>query len=134
MLWDHHMNGGDIIPDWKCQEAMGANITLMIRQLKKERKILTPIQTTLFLTGLYEDTGNLTFSSTQAEDAHAAAYLMERKADLNVVESLLRPGYGRKQKDVLFEMLKSVNRMKTSISGSAWRNRPCSIRSTCVTA
>ena len=48
ILWDHHLNSGDISPTWQCQEEMGANITLMIRQLKKEKKVLTPIQATLF--------------------------------------------------------------------------------------
>ena len=73
---------------------MGANITLMIRRLKQEKKILTPIQATLFLAGLYEDTGNLTFPASTAEDAYAAAYLLERKADLNIINSFLRPAYG----------------------------------------
>ena len=112
ILWDHHLNSGDIHPTWQCQEEMGANITLMIRQLKKENKVLTPIQATLFLAGLYEDTGNLIFPSSKAEDAYAAAYLLERKADLNVISSLLRPAYGRKQKNVLFNMLQSVNKIK----------------------
>ena len=47
-LWDHHSNAGDIKPTWKCQEPVGANITLMVRQLKQEKKILSPIQATLF--------------------------------------------------------------------------------------
>ena len=64
-----------------CQERIGANITLMIREIKKKKILLTPIQATLFLIGLYEDTGSLTFSSTKPEDAHAAAYLLEKKAD-----------------------------------------------------
>jgi len=89
---------------------MGANITLMIRQLKSENKILTPIQATLFLTGLYEDTGHLTFPATTAEDAYAAAYLLERKADLSIVSTFLSPAYGEKQKHVLFNMLKSAKR------------------------
>jgi nanoRNase/pAp phosphatase (c-di-AMP/oligoRNAs hydrolase) len=109
-LWDHHTNVGDIKPTWKCQEAVGANITLMIRQLKQEKKILTPIQATLFLAGLYEDTGNLTFPASTAEDAYAAAYLLERKADLNIISSFLRPAYGEKQKNVLFKMLESAKR------------------------
>lgn len=112
ILWDHHANDGDIQADWKCQEEMGATITLMIRTLKKERKIFTPIQATLFLTGLYEDTGNLTFPSTRAEDAYAAAYLLERKADLNIVNSFLRPAYGVKQKNMLFQMLQDAKRKK----------------------
>jgi len=109
-LWDHHSNAGDIKPTWKCQEPVGANITLMVRQLKQEKKILSPIQATLFLAGLYEDTGNLTFPSSTAEDAYAAAYLLERKADLNIISSFLRPAYGEKQKNVLFEMLQSAKR------------------------
>jgi nanoRNase/pAp phosphatase (c-di-AMP/oligoRNAs hydrolase) len=112
ILWDHHSNNGDIDSAWKCQEEVGATITLMIRELKKERKVLTPIQATLFLTGLYEDTGHLTFPSTTAEDAHAAAYLLERKADLSIVSSFLRPAYGEKQKNILFEMLQKAKRKR----------------------
>ncbi|MBW2605001.1 MAG: CBS domain-containing protein [Deltaproteobacteria bacterium] len=111
-LWDHHSNVGDITPTWKCQEPVGANITLMIRRLKQEKKILSPIQATLFLAGLYEDTGNLIFPSSTAEDAYAAAYLLERKADLRIISSFLRPAYGEKQKNVLFEMLQSAKRDK----------------------
>ena len=112
ILWDHHSNEGDIQSTWRCQEEVGATITLMIRELKNQRKVLTPIQATLFLTGLYEDTGNLTFPSTTAEDAHAAAYLLERKADLNIISSFLRPAYGEKQKNILFEMLQTEKRKK----------------------
>jgi tRNA nucleotidyltransferase (CCA-adding enzyme) len=113
-LWDHHCDGGDIHPTWKCQERVGANITLMVRALKAKKKILTPIQATLFLAGLYEDTGNLGFPATTAEDAYAAAYLLERKADLNIIHSFLRPAYGEKQKKVLFEMLRSAKRDKVN--------------------
>ncbi|BBO67123.1 hypothetical protein DSCA_10530 [Desulfosarcina alkanivorans] len=111
LVWDHH-TGGDIDADWKCQEAVGATVTLMVRQLKAMRKLITPIQATLFLAGLYEDTGNLTFSSCTAEDAYAAGWLLDRKADLALVAKFLRPAYGEKQKDVLFEMLKNTSRMK----------------------
>ncbi|MGA8180586.1 MAG: CBS domain-containing protein [Desulfobacterales bacterium] len=113
-LWDHHCDDGDINPTWKCQEPVGANITLMIRKLKTKKKILTPIQATLFLAGLYEDTGNLSFPASTAEDAYAAAYLFERKADLNIIHSFLRPAYGEKQKNVLFEMLRSAKRDKVN--------------------
>ncbi|MDX2453950.1 CBS domain-containing protein [Desulfosarcina sp.] len=110
LVWDHHV-GGDIDAAWKCQEAVGATVTLMVRQLKTMRKLITPIQATLFLAGLYEDTGNLTFSSCTAEDAYAAGWLLDRKADLALVNRFLRPAYGEKQKDVLFEMLQYTNRL-----------------------
>lgn len=112
ILYDHHINGGNIRADQGLQEEIGANISLMIRQLKEKRMLLTPIQATLFLSGLYEDTGNLTFQSTTPEDAHSAAWLLERKADLKILGSFLRPVYGQKQKDTLFQMLKTASRTK----------------------
>jgi tRNA nucleotidyltransferase (CCA-adding enzyme) len=111
-LWDHHINEGDIEADFQCQKPCGANVTLLIKQLKKERKLITPIQATLFLAGIYEDTGNLTFPSTTAQDAYAAAYLLEHKADLNIIRTFLRPAYGEKQKTILFKMLESARRTK----------------------
>ncbi len=112
ILWDHHPIEGDIQPTWKCQEEMGANITLMIRKLRDMAVRLTPIQATLFLTGLYEDTGNLMFPSCKAEDAFAAGFLLEQKADLTVLGSFLRPAYGERQKNILFEMLQNAERLR----------------------
>ncbi len=36
LIWDHHPGGGDIQADWACREAMGATITLMIRDLRPD--------------------------------------------------------------------------------------------------
>lgn len=110
-IWDHHV-GGDIDAAWKCQESVGATITLLVRELKVLRTRITPIQATLFLAGLYEDTGHLTFSSTTPEDAYAAGWLLDHKADLALANRFLRPAYGEKQKEVLFEMLKDARRLK----------------------
>jgi nanoRNase/pAp phosphatase (c-di-AMP/oligoRNAs hydrolase) len=110
-VWDHHPIKGDIQAKWNYREEMGANITLMVRQLRKRKEELTPAQATLFLSGLYEDTGNLRFPSTKSEDAYAAGYLLERNADLNVISSFLQPAYGEKQKEILFEMLQTADRI-----------------------
>ena len=108
ILWDHHLTAGDIDATWRCEDAVGANVTLLILNLKQQNKRLTPIQATLFLAGIYEDTGNLTFPATKAEDALAAAYLLQQGADLNVLNSFLRPAYGESQRTILTEMLQSV--------------------------
>ncbi len=115
IVFDHHANEGDINSKWQCQEEMGANITLMIRYLKAQKKSISPIQASLFLAGLYEDTGHLTFQSTMAEDAHAAGYLLDRGADLQIISTFLSPTYGQKQKDVLFHMLQNAPR--TTVNG-----------------
>ncbi|MBF0302820.1 MAG: CBS domain-containing protein [Desulfamplus sp.] len=107
--WDHHLPG-DIEADEIHREEVGANITIMIRELERQRKLITPIQASLFLIGLYEDTGNMTFTSTTPSDARAAAYLLERKADLQILSTFLRHAYGKKQKDILFEMIQHAQR------------------------
>ncbi len=116
-LWDHHEIPGDIVAHHVCQEPMGATVTLMMRTIKKRRLLLTPIQATLFLAGIYEDTGNLTFTGTRAEDAYAAAYLLDRRADLGLLNTFLKPAYGAKQKEVLYEMLQEAQR--ETINGHA---------------
>jgi nanoRNase/pAp phosphatase (c-di-AMP/oligoRNAs hydrolase)/CBS domain-containing protein len=111
-LWDHHTNTGNITANFTYQEPAGATVTLLTGQLEKDGKVLTPIQATLLLAGIYEDTGNLTFPSTTAADLYAAAYLLERKADLTIINTFLRPAYGEKQKNILFQMLQTASRNK----------------------
>jgi nanoRNase/pAp phosphatase (c-di-AMP/oligoRNAs hydrolase)/CBS domain-containing protein len=113
-LWDHHPGDGDLSPVFKCCKPTGANITLMMRALKQRRIEFSPIVSTLFLIGLYEDTGNLTFSSCCSEDAYTAGYLLEHGADLAMAKRFLSPAYGRKQKEVLFELLKKIERRKVN--------------------
>jgi CBS domain-containing protein len=109
-LFDHH-NSDDITPDIEIRKQTGAATTIMIQELQKKRKIITPIQATLFLMGIYEDTGNLTFPSTTAEDASATAYLLDRKADLGILNTFLQHSYGKQQKDILFKMLETYKRV-----------------------
>ncbi|MCW7754682.1 CBS domain-containing protein [Desulfobotulus sp. H1] len=116
ILWDHHPEG-DIQAGWTCREMMGATVTLLVRRIREKGMRLTPMQATLFLLGLYEDTGNLSFSSTRSEDALAAAFLLENRADLNVLSTFLRPVYGERQKDILFEMIQAGEAAKVDVKG-----------------
>ena len=115
-LWDHHMTGkGDIKPTWSCREHIGSTVTLLIREMKKRGIELTPLDSTVMLIGLYEDTGHLSFPSTTSEDASAAAFLLENKADLNVANFFLNPPYEETHKDILFKMMKETE--KRTING-----------------
>lgn len=109
-IWDHHLQNGDIAAAWSCQEDIGATVTLFIREIKKREMELNPLISTVLLLGLYEDTGHLTFPSTTAEDAHAAAFLLENGADLNVASFFLNPPYEEKQREILFEMMKNTEK------------------------
>ncbi len=113
IIWDHHSQG-DIETQQKTIQETGATITLLVNEIRKRELNITPIQATLFLMGIYEDTGNLTFLSTQSADIYAAGFLLEKKADLHILSTFLRQAYGKKQKDILFQMIKKAQRKKIS--------------------
>ena len=110
-IWDHHLSGGDINAAWICKEAIGATVTLLIREMKRRKMVLNPLDSTVLLIGLYEDTGHLSFPATKPEDAAAAAYLLENGADLNVASFFLNPPYEEIQKDILFNMMKYTEKV-----------------------
>jgi nanoRNase/pAp phosphatase (c-di-AMP/oligoRNAs hydrolase) len=68
------------------------------------------MQATLLLAGIYEDTGNLSF--LHPGGGHAAGWLLERKADLNILNRFLKPAYGEKHRTVLFQMLQHAKRTR----------------------
>lgn len=112
LLWDHHQNGGDIEASWRCQEPVGATVTLLVREMKRRDMELNPLVSTVLLIGLYEDTGHLSFPSTKAEDAAAAAYLLANGADLNVASVFLNPPYEEGHRDILFTMMQGTERFE----------------------
>ena len=111
-LWDHHARTGAFKTSWSCVEEIGATTTLLVNRIEKDRVGLSSIEATLFLAGIYEDTGSMSFPSTSAHDARAVAFLLDQGGDLSMVKNFLRPAYGPKQKDVLFEMLGKAEREK----------------------
>jgi nanoRNase/pAp phosphatase (c-di-AMP/oligoRNAs hydrolase) len=120
-IWDHHPDDSDIDANWRCQRPMGAAVTLLLEELQKRGRSLSPIEATLCLAGIYEDTGSLSFPSTKPEDALAVGFLLGQGADLSIVGEYLRPAYGKTQKEILFTMLDSsesfaINGFDVSIS------------------
>ncbi len=69
---------------------VGANITLLVEQISSETVSLSPIEATLFLLGLYEDTGSLSYLTTTPRDVRAAAFLLEQGAQLDTVREFLQ--------------------------------------------
>lgn len=107
-LWDHHNQNGDIEADWKCVEFGGSTVTLLVQELKRRMIPLTPLDSTVLLIGLYEDTGHLTYPATTSKDADTASYLLSNGADLNVASVFLNPPYEEIQKDILFTLLENT--------------------------
>lgn len=78
---DHHPGPAD--------SETGANTTLLVEQLTESLAPLSPVEATLLLLGIYEDTGSLTYLTTTARDARAAACLLEAGAQLEAAHEFL---------------------------------------------
>lgn len=104
-VWDHHPGESDINSEWSCVQDCGSATSLLVMELKKKGLPVSVIEATLFLAGIYEDTGNLSFPGSRGIDAMAVAFLLDNGADLDIVNSFLKPKYGNIQKQLLFRMV-----------------------------
>ncbi len=109
-VWDHHVQGGNIQASWQCLEATGSTVTLLVREMRKRNIVLSPLDSTVLLIGIYEDTGNLSYPSTTADDALAASFLLGNGADLNVASFFLNPPYEEAQRNILFKLLEKTEK------------------------
>jgi tRNA nucleotidyltransferase (CCA-adding enzyme) len=107
-IYDHHSSTPEDVPATVSHVApVGAATTGLVEILQERRIPITPDEATLMILGIYEDTGNLTFSSTTPRDLVAAAYLLSQGADLNAVSEFLTPELTAEQVSLLGDLLKN---------------------------
>jgi nanoRNase/pAp phosphatase (c-di-AMP/oligoRNAs hydrolase) len=106
-LWDHHPlpASGAIAAGELYREEIGATVTLLLERMRDIDSAFAPMHATLFLLGLYDDTGGLRYPSTTPRDIRMAAWLLENGADLNVVSAYLDSALDDAHLDVFNRML-----------------------------
>lgn len=96
---DHHDARADLPAHWQMRhEKVGATTTILVDLAREHDTPISMIEATLLLLGIYEDTGSLTYASTQVRDVHAAAYLLEKGASLRIAVDFLNPALSVNQK------------------------------------
>jgi len=128
-IYDHHPAGEvDIRGNLEVCEPTGATVTLLVEAIRERSVDLTPDEATIMCLGLYEDTGAFTFPSTTERDLLAAAFLLSRGANLNVVSDLIARELNHEQVALLNDMIQAAHRLNingievvvTSISREAY--------------
>ncbi|GBE15810.1 multifunctional CCA protein [bacterium BMS3Abin14] len=110
IIYDHHpATDRDYSGKIEIQDSVGATTTLLIEEIRKRRKKITPAEATLMAHGIYEDTGSLTFSSTTPRDLNAVAFLLKKGAKLDLVPSSIRRDLDAKQVQLLNDLLNSLD-------------------------
>ena len=116
VVYDHHPSSEhDLDADELTVEPLGACVTLLIERLRAAGETISAEEATLFMLGIYADTGRLSFSRTTPRDVEAAAYLLSCGAHLKVVNRYLRRQYDDDQQELLVALMASAE--ETSVEG-----------------
>ncbi|MCS7202212.1 MAG: CBS domain-containing protein [Dictyoglomus sp.] len=113
-IYDHHKSG-DIKGDKEYIEEVGATTTLLVELIIKNNIPIDPIEATIFSLGIYQDTGGFTFSTTTPRDLKICAYLLERGANLNIINYYNRERLTDEQRALLNDLIQ--NAKEEDISG-----------------
>jgi tRNA nucleotidyltransferase (CCA-adding enzyme) len=109
ICYDHHPLEENPFITQLHRKHYGSTMTLMYEKLKRKKISFNAIEATLFIVGIYEDTGSLTFPSTSPKDLEAAGFFLLNGAKLNVISEFIFPPLGEKQKKLFSILLESVS-------------------------
>ncbi len=127
-IYDHHpKKEDDIQADKEYHMLTGATVTILTKILRKKRIPITPEEATIMCLGIYEDTGSFSFPSTTEHDFMAAAYLLSKGANLNVIASMIAREFSPEQISLLNDMIEAsrrytINGIDLAITGVATDN------------
>src|SRR5699024_2804775 len=86
-IYDHHPpKAGDIEPNYRYVEQVGATVTLLLEIMQQQHMEFTPFEATLFGLGIYTDTNFFINDITTARDFKITSYLMENGMNLDMVQ------------------------------------------------
>jgi len=105
-IYDHHpASDDDVRGDFETIEEVGATVTLLIREIRKRGIELNAEEATVLALGLYEDTGSFTFPSTTSADMEAAAWLLSKGANLNIISNMMTADLNKDQIELLYQLI-----------------------------
>ena len=108
-ILDHHPLEPNLDPGWTVGvEQIGATATLLTEALRGAGEELDGPTATLFLLGIYEDTGSLSYPGTTARDVSACAWLLDQGASLLIANDFLHQPLSLEQQDLYMQLLKGA--------------------------
>jgi tRNA nucleotidyltransferase (CCA-adding enzyme) len=110
IVYDHHpASEGDLSGIDDRSLDVGATTSILVHEIHRQGIALTPLEASLLLLGVHEDTGSLTYPGTTAYDAEAAAFLMAAGADMEVLNQFLTRALDPVQRALLDELAASLD-------------------------
>jgi tRNA nucleotidyltransferase (CCA-adding enzyme) len=101
-VYDHHpASDEDVEAGFELTAPVGSATTLLVERIVEQKVPVDEVEATLFALGIHADTGSLTYASTNARDARALGFLLDRGASQTVLARYLQPGFSAEQRGVL---------------------------------
>jgi tRNA nucleotidyltransferase (CCA-adding enzyme) len=107
-VYDHHPGLCDVRGDIILNEESGAVTSILTEVLEKRSVGVTPFEATLFLLGIYEDTGFLTFPTTRLRDFEAAKRCLGWGAQLAEVSRWLHRRLTEGQMRIITKLVENL--------------------------
>ncbi|MDL1963727.1 MAG: CBS domain-containing protein [Deltaproteobacteria bacterium] len=108
-IYDHHPDmANDIKGNFEVIRPAGATVSILTGLLKEKGIGISSDEATVMCLGIYEDTGSFNFSSTTEEDFIAAAYLLSKGANLNIISNLIEREISSEQVGLLNDMIQAA--------------------------
>jgi tRNA nucleotidyltransferase (CCA-adding enzyme) len=109
IVYDHHpCQSGDIETAEDRSRDTGATTSILVHEIRDRGIGITPLEASVMLLGIHEDTGSLTFPGSTAYDADAVAWLMASGADMEVLNQYLGRVLDAGQRDLLDQLTSSI--------------------------
>lgn len=109
IVYDHHPRAeGDLTGVEDRSLDVGATTSILVHEIRDRGIALTPLEASVLLLGIHEDTGSLTYPGSTAYDADAAAYLMATGADMEVLNQFLSRTLDPEQRGLYEQLAESL--------------------------
>ncbi len=109
-VYDHHPpSADDVRGEVEMFSTTGACVTMLIGVLRQRDIEITPEEATIMMLGIYEETGSFQFPSTTQADFEAAAFLLSKGANINIVSEVLVKELSPEQVFVLRDLIESAD-------------------------
>lgn len=108
-IYDHHaVRSDDLAGQFEIIAQVGSTLTLLVEQIMKLQLGIDHVEATLFALGIHTDTGSLTYANSTARDARALAHLLERGAELSLMNRYLHTAFNLEQRGAMARILDEV--------------------------
>ncbi len=112
-VYDHHPpSEEDINASFGVVKRWGAAASILVSIIKERNIPITAEEATIIGMGIYEDTGNFTFSSTTYHDLEAAAWLRKKGMDVGFIADFMHRDLDAQQVSLLNNLLQSLSSHK----------------------